>query len=121
MAKYTHLPIYKQTYELLFKITDLTKHYPRDFKQFAQKIREEVANIAFLIYKANSNRIQRIEFIQQILDGLESIQLSLRLSCDMRFITVKQFSSVATLIVNIIKQASGWLDYSKKAAVKAEC
>ena len=45
MAKYTHLPIYKQTYELLFKITDLTKHYPRDFKQFAQKIREEVEKL----------------------------------------------------------------------------
>lgn len=121
MAKYDHLPIYKQTYDLLFKVTDLTKHYPRDFKSFAGSIREEISEVIFLIYKANSNKQQRVEFIQRILDKMETVQLSLRLSCDMKFITVKQFSLIAALLVNIVKQAHGWLDYSRKVQEKAEC
>jgi len=55
MAQYTHLPIYKTTYELLNLITKKTKTFPRDFKySLGDKIRNECIDLVIFIYKANS-------------------------------------------------------------------
>lgn len=56
MAQYQHLPIYKQTYDLLVRVTDITRGYPRDFKPFASKLREQVMEVVLLIYRANAYR-----------------------------------------------------------------
>ena len=56
MAQYQHLPIYKVTYDLLVAVTAATKHFPRDFKTFALRIREDVMDVVLLIYRANSSR-----------------------------------------------------------------
>jgi len=32
MAQYEHLPIYKQTYDLLLRIMTATKNFPREYK-----------------------------------------------------------------------------------------
>ena len=59
MAQYRHLPIYKATYDLLVQVTEVTRHFPRDFKTFATRIREEVMDVVLLIYRANSSRDER--------------------------------------------------------------
>ena len=59
MAQYQHLPIYKVTYDLLVKTTEVTRHFPRDFKTFATRLREEMIDIVLLIYRANSDRAER--------------------------------------------------------------
>jgi len=57
MAQYTHLPIYKTTYELLNLITKKTKTFPRDFKySLGDKIRNECIDLVVFIYKANSTK-----------------------------------------------------------------
>jgi hypothetical protein len=57
MAQYTHLPIYKTTYELLNLVTKKTKTFPRDFKySLGDKIRNECIDLVVFIYKANSTK-----------------------------------------------------------------
>lgn len=42
MAQYQHLPIYKVTYDLLLKVTEITRHFPKDFKHsLAARLRDE--------------------------------------------------------------------------------
>lgn len=108
MAQYKHLPIYKQTYDLLVRVTEITRGFPRDFKPFASRIREQVMEVVLLIYRANSVRAERVRLLEQIGELMEVIELSLRLSCDLRLITRVQFSSVVTMTDSIIRQASGW-------------
>jgi hypothetical protein len=68
MAQYQHLPIYKQTYDLLVRVTEITRGYPRDFKPFASKIREQVMEVVLLIYRANSVRAEQgIDFVGWII------------------------------------------------------
>ena len=116
MAQYQHLPIYKATYELLLRVTEVTRHFPRDFKTFATRIREDVMEIVLLIYRANSTRAERATLLGTIVDRMQAIELSLRLAKDLRLMSVKQFSSVVTLTDSVIRQASGW----QKSAVSAE-
>ena len=62
MAQYQHLPIYKATYDLLLKVTEVTRHFPRDFKHsLAATLRDEVLGVVVLIYRANSSRSRRAE------------------------------------------------------------
>ena len=66
MAQYQHLPIYKITYDLLVKTTEVTRHFPRDFKTFATRLREEMIDIVLLIYRANSDRTERARLLTAI-------------------------------------------------------
>ena len=110
MAQYTHLPIYKLTYDLLSEVTKQTRHYPKDFKySLGAKIRDETVELVVFIYKANSSREQRSSFVQLILERLQIIELLLRLSKDMQLLSIPEFSALIVLTDNINRQASGWL------------
>ena len=109
MAQYKHLPIYKTTYELLTLITKRTKDYPRDFKySLGDKIRNECVDLVVLIYKANSIK-NRNELIETINERLNLIELLLRLSKDMRLLSVQGFAEIVELTDSLMRQANGWL------------
>lgn len=117
MAQYKHLPIYKTTYELLEAVTRKTKDFPKDFKySLGDKIRSECIELVVSIYKANSTK-QRQEFIQNILDRVQVIELMLRLCKDLRLLTVESFSAIVVLTDSLGRQAQGWINH---ANLKAE-
>lgn len=117
MARYEHLPIYKATYDLLEVVTRITKDFPKDFKYtLGDRLRSEVIELVVFIYKANSSRRDRVHNITQILERMQVVELLLRLSKDMRLITVKQFSSVVVLTDGIGRQAQGWVKSSVSLA-----
>ena len=110
MAQYQHLPIYKVTYELLQQVTRVTKDYPRDFKHsLAAKLREEVVDLVVFIYKANSFRDERAKYVSLILERMQVVELLVRLSKDMRLMSIKQFSEIVALTDSVARQAQGWL------------
>jgi hypothetical protein len=117
MAQYKHLPIYKTTYDLLAHVTQITKSFPKDFKHsLAARLREECVSLVVFIYKANAARHARGEWIESILERMQVIELLLRLSKDMRFISVKQFSDTVLLTDSIGRQAQGWLKSQRPSA-----
>lgn len=72
--------------------------------------------LVVFIYKANSSRENREENVCLILERLQIIELLLRLSKDMRLLSVEAFASLVTLTDNINRQASGWLRSSGRKA-----
>ena len=55
MAQYQHLPIYKLTYDLLLRIMQVTKNFPREYRHtLGQKLKEEIIELVVMIYKANT-------------------------------------------------------------------
>ena len=59
MAQYQHLPIYKQTYDLLVRVTEITRGYPRDFKPFASKLREQGIDFVGWIIRPHARYLRR--------------------------------------------------------------
>ena len=46
MARYQHLPIYKMTYELLLKVMNITKNFPKEFKYtLGEKLKDELMEL----------------------------------------------------------------------------
>jgi hypothetical protein len=113
MAQYQHLPIYKQTYDILIRTMTATKDFPREHKfTLGQKIKEELIELVVTIYRANSapNKKQHIE---QILERVQAIQLLLRLSHDMKILSRRNYAALAQMTDSLGRQAQGWLKSSE--------
>ena len=90
-----------------------TKDFPRDFKySLGDKIRTECIELVVFIYKANSS-VNRQQFLAQILERIQAIELMLRLSKDLRLINVDSFSETVVLTDSLARQTQGWLKHSK--------
>lgn len=113
MARIKHLSIYRVTYSLLEAVVKATSDFPKAFKyNLGNKLRDESAELVVFVYKANSNK-KRSEFINQILERIQVLELLSRLCKDLRLLTVEQFSEIAALTDNIARQAQGWLKFSQ--------
>ena len=108
MAQYKHLPIYRLTYELLQRVMKVTKEFPREYKfTLGEKIKEEVIELVVLIYRANSAE-DKGPHLATLLERLQVLELLIRLSQDMRLITVKNYAQIVEMTGSIGKQTAGW-------------
>ncbi len=116
MARATELPIYREAYELLLKVTAFTQNYPRGYRQgLAREICLTAQAVVGLIFKANCTQ-DKLPILELLREQLQILQLQLRLSKDLRLISAGQFGvTVATLDI-VGKQLTGWLKYAKNRA-----
>lgn len=55
MALYYDLPVFKDVYQLILKIFDYTKDFPREYKfTLGQDLKRDGINLVRSIYRANS-------------------------------------------------------------------
>lgn len=118
MAQYQHLPIYKATYELLRLVTHATSNFPKAYKySLGDKLRAEVVEMVVFIFKANSSRgADRAAQAALFLGRLQVVELMVRLSKDLRLLTVKQFSEIVSVSDGLGRQAQGWIKSSASLA-----
>ena len=106
------LPIYRVTYELMHHVTQITRHFPRNLRaSLAGRIQSECVDLVLNVYRANAarDRKDRGRQIQRILEGVQVLEMMLRLSMDMRLISVGHHARAAELTDAVGRQAYGWL------------
>ena len=60
MAQYQHLPIYKQTYDILLRTMTATKDFPREYKYtLGQKIKDELIELVVMRCEYRFSRVPR--------------------------------------------------------------
>lgn len=113
MAQYLHLPIYKQTYDILLRTVSAIKDFPREYKfMLGEKIKDELIELVVIIYRANS-AINKKQHIESILERIQAIQLLLRLSHDMKILSRRNYAALAQMTDGLGRQAQGWLKSSE--------
>lgn len=114
MAQYQHLPIYKLTYDLLIRVMQVTKNFPREYKYtLGQKLKDEIIELVVTIYKANSAK-DKAQHIEMVLERVQVVQLMIRLSHDMRILPRRHYTDLAEKTDSLARQAQGWLKSSGK-------
>ncbi len=114
MAQYQHLPIYKQTYDILLRTMVATKEFPREYKfTLGQKIKDELIELVVMIYRANSATNKR-QHIESIMERIQAIQLLMRLSHDMKILARSHYAVLSQMTDNLGRQAQGWLKSSER-------
>jgi len=107
--KTTDLPIYRVTYQLLERITQYARNFPRDMKlSLATRLQEECVELVLNVYRANVTRQGRRQYIGAVLERVKVVELMIRLCRDLHLISIKQYAAVAELTDQIGRQAYGW-------------
>ena len=108
------LPIYRVTYQLLERITQYSRNFPRDMKlALAARLQQECVELVLNVYRANVSRSGRRQFITIVLERVQVVELIIRLCRDLHLISIKQYATVAELTDQIGRQAYGWQQSSK--------
>ncbi len=109
MATYDLLPVYKSTYDFLLEIFRFSKSFTREYKYTIwQELKSETMKLILSIYRANSSRDDRYVLLEDARITLETTRLILRLTKDLKQISLDEFVSLNQKIENISKQLTAW-------------
>lgn len=108
MAIYTNLPIYRSSYSLLLEVSRIMPNMPREGRYtIGQDLRHKLMDIIIAVYRANRTR-SKVHIIRQMRESLLEVQVYIRLLCDMKHISEKQYLMLAEHTAGISRQMTAW-------------
>jgi len=108
MALYYDLKVFQDVYQLILKVFEFTKDFPREYKYtLGQDMKRDAIVLVRSIYRANKAK-NKTEYLEQFLDDFEILKLELRLCVDLKIMSFKKQSEIALLMESIGKQITGW-------------
>jgi len=108
LAQYDQLPVFKKGYDLLLAVYESTGRFGREFKYtLGESLKKESLALIVCIYKANSV-FNKAPEIGEAREHLEIIRLYIRISKDLKQISLKRMIFLNEFIESISKQLTGW-------------
>ena len=110
MARYEHLPIFREAYNLTVHIEKIVRNFSRYHKYTLGKdLRDKSREILEQIVAANNAAEDRATRLLELRQELESFKVLVRLCHDSgAFTSTRSYLHVAERITNIAKQNEGW-------------
>jgi len=103
------LAIFEKTYELILWIYPTVNKFPKSQRfVLGQHIEDIILKILEGIIEANQER-NKIPYLKQISVNLDKLRILIRLSKDLRFISIKQYGFATNKVNEIGKMLGGWL------------
>ena len=108
MGRYEHLPIYKQSFNLLVELHKLVPTFPKKYKfSLGSSIIEDLTQSIVLIIQINSTVDNKSLFVNLILI-LETIKIKIRIMKNLGIISTKLYFNLSEKLISLLKQAEGW-------------
>jgi len=102
---YNELPIYKSCYKLLITTTRLCKNLPQSYRyNVGQHLHTSLVELVITVFKANSFREKRKEYLSEAREHIELVRLLIRLCKDLGGIQFVDYVQLQPLIEEISKQ-----------------
>ena len=116
MARYEHLPVYKQAMELGLRLQEVVRKFSRYNKySIGTDLRELSRRIIQLIVRANSTGPDRPEVLRDLVENCELLKTMLVFAKEARaFDNFNSFQRLSLMAVSLSKQSEGWLKSSMK-------
>jgi len=107
-------PIFTKTYDMLLWLIPATQKFPKDQRfLLAKRIQDKAFEFQEEIIAAGMG-IEKARHLQEADIRLRQLQVYIRMSMNLKFITLKQYEHVSLMTVEIGKILGGW---RKKAGV----
>lgn len=108
MARYSHLPIFQKSYELLKWIYSSVLQFPKAEKYaLGQKIKLAVMDFLDQIIRANGAR-KKLPHLEEASQLLEILRIHIRLAYDLSLINLKRYELLSGKINEIGRMLGGW-------------
>ena len=121
MVLYQELPVFGDVYRLMLKIFEVTGNFPREYKfTLGQDMKRDALVLLRSIYRINRSR-DKVAHLEGFLDDFELLKLEIRLSADLKLLSLRKQAHLAELTDTIGRQITGWRNASLKdsASLKA--
>jgi len=111
MARYEHLPIFREAYDLTVHIEKIVRNFSRYYKYtLGADLRNRSRAILQHIIRANDAAEQREAHLLELRQEIESFKVLARLCQDSgAFASTRSYLHVAERITNLARQNEGWL------------
>jgi len=107
------LAIFEKTYELILWLYPTVNKFPKSQRfVLGQHIESTVLKILEEIIQANQE-MNKLLYLKQISVDLDKLRILIRLSKDLKFISVKQYQFAAEKVNEIGKMLGGWIKSCK--------
>lgn len=117
MARYEHLPIYKQALDFNVYLDQVVRNFSRYHKYgVGQAMRDAAREIMSLIIRANSTA-QRATVLNELRVKIEETKAMFHLAKEIKaFPNFNSFVHGSKLLVDLAKQTEGWIKYLSRQA-----
>ena len=111
MARYEHLPIFREAYDLAVHLEKIVRSFSRYHKYtLGTDLRNKSRRILDKIMEANNARDDRAAHLLELRQELESFKVLARLCHESGgFASTRSYLHVAERITNLARQNEGWI------------
>ena len=114
---YDGLPVFADVYSLTKLVFVCTQDFPREHKYtLGQDMKRDCLLLLRTIYRANKSR-DRQAVLDEFLDDFELLKLEVRLSADLKLLSLKKQAELARLTDSVGRQITGWRNASSNASI----
>lgn len=114
MARYEHLQVFKDCYDLTLGAIQIIRTFPKSFKySLGNDISQNLFLALTLIQKTNSSFSKNV-FQTECIIKLELIKMQFRLAKDLQCLSQDAYLSFAEKTENVLRQMEGWKNKSSK-------
>ncbi|OQB05297.1 MAG: hypothetical protein BWY19_01109 [bacterium ADurb.Bin212] len=114
MARYEHLPIFKDVYDFNLHFFKLSRGFPKDIKYgLSQEIKEQTSLLLDQIILANDN-IDKRQYLKKAESCIELIKIKTRMLRDLEVLSIKSYGFIFAWLIKISKQITAWKTWSEK-------
>lgn len=105
------LIIFQKSYDFLIYFYPFINRIPKSHRQVLGKVLEQISiEILILIIEANKERdFERRKIQKQLSNKLDYLRILIRLTKDLRFISIKQYTLTTEKLNEIGKMLGGWI------------
>ena len=113
MARYEHLPLFKDVYDFNLHFFKLSRGFPKDIKYgLAQEVREQTSFLLDQIILAN-NSVDKKPYLIRSENCIEVIKIKTRMLRDLEALNIKSYCFISTWLINISKQITAWKSWAE--------
>jgi hypothetical protein len=112
MARYEHLPIYRNALELVVYVETVVRGFSRYHKYtIGTRLREATWQVVALVVKANNTPVaERRPLLVELRDTVEQANVALATAKELKaFARHEAYVNAARMVVDLGRQSEGWL------------
>jgi len=113
MARYEHLPLFKDVYDFNLHFFKLSRGFPKDIKYgLGQEVKEQTSALMDQIIIANDNTDKK-QYLKKAESCIEVIKIKIRMLKDLEALNLKSYNFIFAWLVKISKQITAWKSWSE--------
>ena len=108
MVLYNELPVYRDTYNLMVEVYQVTSRFSHEFKySLGQDMKRDVLSLFRNLYRANRSSVKHV-YLEDFLSDFELLKVEMRLCVDLKLLPIKKMAQLSKLTDAIGKQVTAW-------------